>query len=630
MKYTFSLLLGSIAILFVCSCNAPHVKQTRMHPSPDSTKEALAAHHTTEVITDNKLIIYQIFTRLFGNKMATNQHFGTKEENGSGKFNDVTDVALQELKKSGYSHVWYTGVIEHATMTDYTAYGIALDDADVVKGRGGSPYAIKDYYDVNPDLAVDVRHRMAEFEALVKRTHANELKVIIDFVPNHLARHYHSDAKPAGVEDFGAKDDVTKSFDPNNNFYYIPGKTFVVPKGGNPLGGEKGPKEDQHFTEFPAKVTGNDVFSAEPSINDWYETIKLNYGVDIQHNRTNHFHPIPSTWLKMRDILVFWTKKGVDGFRCDMAEMVPVEFWGWVIPEVQKVNPDIKFIAEIYNPQQYHNYIRQGKFDYLYDKVGLYDGLRRLMEGHGSTDHITFCWKDETRDISNHMLRFLENHDEQRIASKQFAGNPWTAVPAMTVSATLSAGPVMVYFGQEVGEPGKDNEGFSNEDGRTTIFDYWGVPEHQKWMNEGKFDGGKLSDEQKQLRGFYVRLLNICKSSEAIRKGHFLMLHDLNRGGRNHGYSDTLMYSYLRYTDKEKLLIVVNFDRHARKAVVKIPREAWAAMKLDAEATYRFTDILGEKAPISVSVATTLDANNPSAGVPIELPALGAAIFRIE
>jgi glycosidase len=571
---------------------------------PEST--FLADPNTTdEVPQDHKLVIYQVMTRLFGNKTTLNKPYGTNAENGVGKFNDINDLALQAIKKMGVSHVWYTGVLEHATMSDFTkAGGPGPDDADVVKGRAGSPYAIKDYYDIAPDLAVDVKTRKQEFEALVKRTHANGLKVIIDFIPNHVARSYKSNAKPAGVVDLGEKDDLTQAFAPNNNFYYLPGKSLIVPKAGNPLGAALGPKEDGKFTETPAKASGNDVFSEAPSVDDWYETVKLNYGVDYQNGRKTHFEPMPDTWLKMRDILVYWAQKDVDGFRCDMAEMVPIEFWAWVIPEVKKVKPGIIFMGEAYNPKEYKNYLEKGKFDFLYDKVGLYDGLRRLMTGSGNTEDITKVWSEESRGFGSRMLRFLENHDEQRIASKEFAGDPRTAIPAMTVSATLGSGPVMVYFGQEVGEPANGAEGFSSADGRTTIFDYWGVPEHQKWMNGGKFDGGKLDGVQKQLRDFYSRLLNLTSSSEAIRRGRFYELQDANNLGKN--YDQRRVYSYLRYTDKQKLLIIANFSKDVTLTpTITIPKSAMTAMGLDPTRFYTYTDVLNN-APATENLKITL------------------------
>ena len=565
----------------------------------------------------DKIVLYQIYTRLFGNLNSNNKFYGTRDENGVGKFNDITDKALKELKKFGISHVWYTGVIEHATMTDYSAYGIPKDNPHVVKGIAGSPYAIKDYYDVNPDLAVDVRQRMAEFEALLTRSHKADLKVIIDFVPNHVARHYKSDAKPEGVKDFGEGDHMEEAFHQQNNFYYLPHRKFMVPDNVPiPPGISPFPYE-----EFPAKATGNDVFSAKPSINDWFETVKLNYGVDYQDHRSKHFDPIPSTWLKMRDILLYWAAKGVDGFRCDMAEMVPFEFWGWVIPEVKKMNPATVFIAEIYNPAEYRNYLFNGKFDYLYDKVGLYDALRRLMEGRGHTADITRVWQQESGDFANRMLRFLENHDEQRIASKYFAGNPFYAIPAMVVSATLHQGPLMLYFGQELGVNPTVAEGFSGEDGRTTMFDYWGVPEYQAWVNGGKFDGGKLNVQQKELRRFYADLLKFTTGSDAVKQGAFYDLQYANNNGQSAGYDEAKQYAYLRHTDKQKLLIVCNFDlQKGAHTTVKIPAHAWETMGLSATGKYTLKEIFQHPQTLTVEAAQ---------GVPVQMEKNSVRIFEI-
>lgn len=564
----------------------------------------------------DKIILYQIYTRLFGNLNSTNKFYGTRDENGIGKFNDITDKALASLKKFGISHVWFTGVIEHATMTDYSTNGIPKDNPYVVKGIAGSPYAIKDYYDVSPDLAVDVPNRMKEFEALVGRSHKAGLKVIIDCVPNHVARQYHSDAKPQGVKDFGEEDDKSVGFNAQNNFYYLPNQAFQVPDN-VPI-----PPGVQAFSyeEFPAKATGNDVFAAKPSINDWFETIKLNYGVDYLNGRTKHFDPIPSTWLKMRDILLYWADKGVDGFRCDMAEMVPFEFWGWVIPEVKKVKPATIFIAEVYNPAEYRNYLFKGKFDYLYDKVGLYDALRRLMEGHGHTADISRVWQQESGDFGNRMLRFLENHDEQRIASKYFAKNPFYAIPAMVVSATLHTGPLMLYFGQEVGVNPTVAEGFSGEDGRTTMFDYWGVLEYQAWVNGGKFDGGKLNNEQKSLRGFYADLLKLVNASDAIRNGAFYDLQYANKGQA--GYNDARMYTYLRHSDKQKLLIVCNFDlQNSVRTTIKIPAHAWETMGLASQAQYSLKEIFHH--PQTLNIDTT-------EGILVDMQPHSVRIFEIK
>jgi glycosidase len=548
---------------------------------------------------NDKLVVYQIFTRIFGNENQTNKTYGSLAENGSGKFNDINKNALKSIKSLGVSHVWYTGVIEHATMTDYSSFGIQKDHPLVVKGRAGSPYAVKDYYDVDPDLAEDVNSRMSEFEALIKRSHQEELKVLIDFIPNHVARQYHSDVKPAGVNDFGEDDDESKAFDIHNNFYYLPGQTFKVPADVvAPVA------VHEPYIEKPAKATGNDVFSAEPSINDWFETIKLNYGVDYQNGRAKQFYPIPDTWLKMKDILSYWAAKGVDGFRCDMAEMVPVEFWAWVTKEIKKEYPQIIFIAEIYNPNAYHEYIFKGGFDYLYDKVGLYDALRRLIEGHGNANDITGVWQNESGEFANHMLRFLENHDEQRIASNEFAGNPEKALPAMALSAFLHDGPLMLYYGQEIGVKPQGAEGFQGDDGRTTIFDYWSVPEIAAWNNNGKWNTAQLNADQKNLRKAYQEIIKTALKNEAIRDGQFFDLQYANNQGQSLNYNDQKLYSFLRYSENQKLLFVFNFDQNVSyEFELRIPELAVGMMGLNKDSL----TLKGKKQKTTGSISEPFD-----------------------
>jgi glycosidase len=549
-----------------------------------------------QAVTNEKVIIYQVMTRLFGNAKTTNKKFGTAKENGIGKFNDISAKALNGIKELGITHIWYTGVLEHAIIADFSEYGIAIDDADVVKGRAGSPYAIKDYFDVNPDLAEKVPDRLNEFRQLVSRTHDAGMKVVIDFVPNHIARKYISDAKPEGVEDFGANDDKTLTFSPNNNFYYIPGESFQVPADYEPIPGFEFITKDGKFDEYPAKVTGNDKFDASPSQYDWFETVKLNYGVDIQNGRTKHFDPIPDTWNKMKDVLSYWTKLGIDGFRCDMAEMVPVEFWSWVIPQIEAINPEIIFIAEIYNPQEYENYIFNGKFSYLYDKVELYDTLRHIIEGHGSTNNIApIIEQFVNKNIDRNMLRFMENHDEQRLASQYFAGSPWAGWPAVALSATISNGPMMIYFGQEVGEPGLGEEGFQGDDGRTTIFDYWGVPEHQKWMNDGKFDGGKLNTNQKLLRKNYALLLNLCNTNSALREGKYIDIQNFNIESSS-GYKNEKVFAFIKQHNEQIVLVVCNFGGEKIDIDLMLPKSqqnpAWEqAHDLFSSKPYSFKSI---------------------------------------
>ena len=527
-----------------------------------------------------KMIIYQVFPRWFGNTNTKPVRNGSLEENGVGKFSDFTPLALSKIKELGTTHIWYTGVIEHATQTDYTAYHIQKDHRAVVKGKAGSPYAIKDYYDIDPDLADHVENRMEEFEALVARTHDAGMKVIIDFVPNHVARQYHSDAQYNFIEELGQNDNTSKAFDPNNNFYYIPGQPLTLPFTND--------DEGLGYSEFPAKATGNDRFDAFPNCNDWYETVKLNYGVDYLNGRSKHFDPIPNTWHKMLDILRFWASKQIDGFRCDMAEMVPVEFWEWAIPLVKKDYPVI-FIAEVYNPAEYRNYIFNGHFDYLYDKVGLYDTLRAVICGQAPASNIPACWQS-LEGIQSHMLNFLENHDEQRLASDFYAKDPSAGISGLMVSALMNTNPMMIYSGQELGERGMDEEGFSGLDGRTTIFDYWSVSTLRNWKNGGKYDGGKLTEKQKQLRQQYAAILNIAKNEPAITQGSFFDLMYTNE--KNRFFNNRNQYAFLRKHKNEVILVVANFTHSEQNVWVNIPEDAFKALDIKDNEAAMLKDLL--------------------------------------
>lgn len=580
------------------------------------TKDLKMNADKKEKTSEKKVVVYQVFTRLFGNTNTTNKPWGTIEENGVGKFNDFTDKALHEIKDLGVSHIWYTGVPHHALIRDYTAIGISNDDPEVVKGRAGSPYAVKDYYNVNPDLAVNPVNRLQEFEALIARTHKAGLKLIIDIVPNHVARKYEGKNNPEGVRDFGADDDVTVDYKRDNNFYYIPNTHFEVPDTDKPLNGESNPLIDGKFDEYPAKWTGNGSRMAKPDRNDWYETVKVNYGIRPDGSKDfpelpsgfdtksyqEHFDfwkdkDVPSSWVKFRDIALYWTAKGVDGFRYDMAEMVPYEFWSYMNSSIKVKNPDAFLLAEVYNPNEYRNYIRLGKMDYLYDKVETYDKLKDVIQGRALPDDLSDI-KNRMSDIEHHMLHFLDNHDEQRLASPEFAGTPQKGKPLMVVSATISTSPTMIYFGQEVGEAGNENGGFGTHS-RTSIFDYVGVPNHQRWMNGGKFDGGQLTQEEKDLRDFYKRLLNFSLNSSALM-GKFQEIQTLNRQ-TTQGY-DSGIYAYVRWSDTQKLIVVTNFSWITTSNFeLKIPSEIIQKWNLK-DGTYTIKDQLYQKSSIQLQV----------------------------
>ncbi|MFQ3190054.1 MAG: glycosidase [Paraglaciecola sp.] len=549
-----------------------------------------------------KPVIYQVFTRLFGNTRTTNKPWGTIEDNGVGKFSDFTDRALQGIKELGTTHIWYTGVPHHDVITDYSFYGITGDDPDVVKGRAGSPYAVKDYYSVNPDLADNPAKRLHEFEALIARTHKNGMQVIIDIVPNHVARNYQSLAKPEGLGDFGEQDDTTVEYAKDNNFYYVVGQDFKVPlplEGYQPLGGEAHPLSDAYFDESPAKWTGNGSRKAQPDFHDWYETVKVNYGIKpdgsfdfvrlpeeyLQRGIQQHAafwadKTVPDSWGKFRDITRYWLDKGVDGFRYDMAEMVPVEFWSYLNSSIKLQNPKAFLLAEVYNPDMYRSYIRMGKMDYLYDKVEFYDTLKAIMQGNGKGKTLHQIQANH-QDIEQHMLHFLENHDEQRIASDDFAGKVGGAQmgkPALVVSALISRSPNLLYFGQEVGEDGSEDLGFGDPS-RTSIFDYGGVPAHQRWMNNGKFDGGQLSASEKTLRSFYVDVMKISAFHPAMQGDYMPLYFKLDQISdpqigevikpvirtesviENDTESIDKLVAFVRYTGRHRVLVVSHFDQ---------------------------------------------------------------------
>ena len=594
-------------------------------------------------MASHKIIVYQIFTRLFSNRNTARIENGSLTENGCGKMNDFTPTVLKNIRAMGVSHIWFTGVIRHATQTDYSAYGIPTQHPEVVKGRAGSPYAIADYYDIDPDLAEDVPNRMKEFEALVERVHQAGMKVIIDFVPNHVAREYKSICKPEGVKDLGEEDDTSMHFSTKNNFYYCWGQPLdlsniehgtcniehgalnfelydmisdqetvnckdqiSIDNGNHKVQSSK--FKVQRYSENPARATGNDQFSSQPSANDWYETVKLNYGIDYcdAGGRSEHFSPIPNTWGKMTDILLFWAGKGIDGFRCDMAEMVPAAFWNWATDKVKYQYPEMLFIGEVYDPNQYRTYIGAG-FDYLYDKVGMYDCIRDVICGKRSTTDITSQWQ-ATDDIRNHMLYFLENHDEQRIASDFFAGKAEKGIPGLIVSVLLQQNPFMLYAGQEYGEQGMDEEGFSGKDGRTTIFDYWCVD------TLARAEQRKLTKEEKALKAMYDKVLNIARSEKSVAEGESFDLMYVNQQYQR-------QYAFLRKSDTEVLLVVANFEEQSADMDVMIPAHAFDYLQIK-EKNAIATDLLsGKKKRIVLRRDET---------VSMQLPPLGAVVLKFK
>jgi glycosidase len=576
--------------------------------------------------------IYQLFVRLFSNINETRKQNGTITENGVGKFNDINAAALSSIRAMGFTHIWLTGVLQQATGTDYSDIGQPADDADLLKGLAGSPYAIKDYFDVCPDYADVPAKRLDEFKALLARIHKNQMKALIDIVPNHVARSYGSDVKPE--LDFGKDDDPAKPFHPENNFFYLapgnggPPLRLPTVKDGKPVSPTckvPGMQCDGLFLaeKEHGRVTGNNKVSWTPSLDDWYETVKLNYGFDFTApdknvreypNATAPDKPLPDTWKKMDQVFAYWQTLGVDGFRCDMAHMEPPEFWKWAIGRARERNREVFFAAEAYDndPSKVPAtgsteancmvHLINAGFDAVYDDP-TYRALKKIYEGSAWANDLDGLRPSDL--IFDHSLRYAENHDEVRLASKsQWGGHGFEVGPAVcAILYGLSRGPVMLYNGQEVGEPGAGAEGFGSDDSRSSIFDYWSMPEVVKWVNGHKYDGGKLSNDQKQKRAMYARLINVA-GEPAFRDGAFYSLNPANNSNLNFGTVEGdragghWMYAFLRYdrASRQRFLIVANLHPSQKMMETKVVFDSKAIgfLNLFENATLTLTDRLSE------------------------------------
>lgn len=529
-----------------------------------------------------KFIIYQMLPRLWGNIEGKNIKNGTLKDNGCGKFSSIDTISLEYLRSLGVSYVWYTGIIRHATAEDEA--GCTPSSADWVKGRAGSPYSITDYYDVNPYLADEPDKRMDEFRDLVRRTHEAGLKVIIDFVPNHVARDYSrftaEHPAPTGMAALGATDDKSVHWKGTNDFFYYPEIPLTLPV------------KNQTYVEMPAMASGN-TYTASPGVNDWYDTVKLNYC---------DFHT--ETWEKMYDIVNFWAEQGVDGFRCDMVELVPPAFFKWLIEKIKKDRPNLLFIAEVYQKTLYSKYIRDIGFDLLYDKSGIYDTVRAIVEKNvndsgvpvedwQSAKRITWNWQS-LGELQPYMLNFLENHDEQRFASDFFGGNVKNSYAALYASLFLNTAPFMLYAGEEVGERGMDNEGFSGTDGRTSIFDWWAPSSLTRLYRYIHGETGALSHDEQETLEFYRKALRFASEDDAVSKGTVYDLCYCNSS--SDGFNPDRHFAFLRDYEDETLLIVCNFSKVDADMKISIPEHAFNWMKMPE------TGELNHNSPISVHV----------------------------
>ena len=532
-----------------------------------------------------KVIIYQMLPRLWGNIGGENIKNGTLKDNGCGKFSSIDTISLEYLRSLGVSHVWYTGIIRHATAED--SDGCTPSSADWVKGRAGSPYSITDYYDVNPYLADEPENRMEEFHKLVERTHAAGLKVIIDFVPNHVARDYGRFAAahpaPTGMAALGESDDKSVHWKDSNDFFYYPGIPLALPI------------QNQTYMEMPAMASGNS-YTSSPGVNDWYDTIKLNYC-------DSH----TETWEKMYDIVNFWAGQGVDGFRCDMVELVPQAFFKWLISRIKKDRPDLLFVAEVYQKTLYSKYIREIGFDLLYDKSGIYDTLRAIVEKNAkdsgvpvedwqSAKRITWNWQS-LGDLQPYMLNFLENHDEQRFASDFFGCDARNSYAALYTALYMNNAPFMLYAGEEVGERGMDNEGFSGRDGRTSIFDWWAPSSLTRLYKFIHGEKKALTPEEETMLDTYRKALKFAAEDNAVSKGTFYDLCYCNYA--SDGFNPDRHFAFLRDFEDETLLIVCNFSKNDADMKISIPDHSFNWMKMPESEEFNHTT------PVSVHVPAT-------------------------
>jgi glycosidase len=579
-------------------------------------------------------VIYQLFVRLFGNRKGGDRLNGTLATNGCGKFNDIDERVLLSLKEMGFTHLWLTGVLDQASGTSHPHR--PADDPALLKGIAGSPYAIRDYFDVSADYAVDPARRREEFRELVDRCHAYGMGVFIDLVPNHVARSYRSQVRPD--LSFGEEDDPTVFFARDNHFFYLrPGD----PGGGPPL---RLPTTDAPCEKESlfGRVTGNNQITWSPSIHDWYETVKLNYGHDFTTGRDTSHLPgadasikeVPRTWRVMDEVIAYWQGMGVDGFRVDMAHMIPVEFWRWSLKRCRERNPAAYIFGEAYDSDPMKltsgdvlEALLEAGFDAVYDHP-MYKTVKAIYESGAwanDLDSLTFS------PTFHRVVRYAENHDEVRIASPLNWGGVGMAAgrPATAVLHGMGRGPVMIYNGQEVGEPALAKMGFGGGDGRTSIFDYGRMPEMVKWQM------GSLTLEQQDLREWYGKLLRLM-GEPAFTRGDFYGLNHANKENPFFGRIDDeavsghWLYAFLRRDAEtgQAFLIAANFHptRVLEGVRIRIPSHAREWLGVDSEGKWQLVERLEDQQTIAVSAELAEDE-----GVgPFEVPALSARIFEFQ
>jgi glycosidase len=479
----------------------------------------------------------------------------------AGQFNALTAERLDEIKDLGVDYLWLTGVLEHASR-DQT-------DPDVVKGEAGSYYAIYDNWDVSAQSG-----SMADFEALIDRAHDAGLRVIIDFVANHTARMHRTDVLCKQHLDFGRQDRTDAFFHRDNNYYYITDDSFTPPTQ-NDVDGADGVFDTDIFAagvqlENPARVTGNDIVSANPASQDWFETVKLNYGYDIQ-SRQAHYNPRPRTWMQMLDVAQYWVEKGVDGFRVDFAHAVPIEFWRYFASELRRVQPSVFLLAEAYESDQrmrlpgfsYHAMLEAG-FDSVYNSE-MYWAMHNQVVRPGTMRNANPM---RSPAMNDNILRrgfmftqYMENHDEMRAASRHFA--PWVGDReqrsrlglAYTTYLGLTPGHLMLHGGQELQEDASVFGGYAGDNGRSSIFDFVYQSQTRTWLH------GTRPQWMIDFRNKYKRLLEL-KEEPAFAKPHsYEHPSFIDLDGANWFKEESKwIASYVRFDGDDAYLVVANGD----------------------------------------------------------------------
>lgn len=587
-----------------------------------------------------RVVVYQLVVRQFSNLQTDRVVDGTLEQNGVGRFEDIDEAALDGLVELGVTHVWLTGVLRQATLTDWSSIGLPPDDPDVVKGRAGSFYAIRDYYDTSPDYAVEPERRLDELVSLIDRIHDAGLQVLIDLVPNHVARGYASVVHPE--RDFGLGDDATVFFAPQNRFFYLPdppGQRLELtrPEAWNPSGvtfdGLYAPEDGTTVARTP-RATGNNVTSPRPGPNDWYETVKLNWGYNFAVGEA-HYDPRPPVWDDFDRILAYWQALGVDGFRADFAHFVPNEAWRWLIDQARSRDPQVLFLAEAYEdlPGLQDAGFDAVYYDAAYDALkGLYQGSVRLED----VDSVLLALSDEDR---RQWVLYLENHDERRIASPITSsaspddsgfGSAAAGRQLAPLQYLFTPGPVLFYNGQEVGETGAGIEGFSGENGRSSIYDYGSLPALQGWVNGHAYDGGSLTQEQRDLRAWYSALLTGPVRDPAVRGSGFWGLRYINNSQEHSDFPDEL-YTFARFQPGGARLVVVvaNFRPGAQvTGPVRLPGDLLDAAGLSGD-TFQVTRLFDERGAVEELVEHTSRFGLTTAGISATLSDQSAAVFEV-